>query len=270
MSFTNILDMHTHTDNSFDGHHSVMFMCESAVAKNLRAIAFTDHIEMDFFKEKSFDRTALQSFIDITKARSTFEGTLIVCVGIELGEATYNIKDSEDLLSKMKYDFVVASIHNLRNMEDFSCLDYKKYDIDKLLNKYFDDIIELSAWGKFDSLAHMTYPLRYISGVHKIPVDISKYQSKIDEALSLLAENDKALEINTSGLRQALGTTMPDESYVKRFKQLGGKMITIGSDAHYAEYIGSGIDTGMQIAKRCGFDCVTLFQNRQPIEIPIK
>ena len=116
----------------------------------------------------------------------------------------------------------------------------------------------------------MTYPLRYIVGKYNIPVDLSKYKDKIDEALKLLAEKDTALEINTSGLRQKLNKTLPDENIVRRFKQLGGKMVTIGSDAHYAEHLGSGIETGMEIAKRCGFDCVTLFQSRHPFEIPIE
>ena len=100
--------------------------------------------------------------------------------------------------------------------------------------------------------------------------DLSKYKDKIDEALKLLAEKDTALEINTSGLRQKLKATLPDEDIVRRFRQLGGKMVTIGSDAHYAEHLGSGIETGMEIAKRCGFDSVTLFQSRNPVEIPIE
>ena len=99
---------------------------------------------------------------------------------------------------------------------------------------------------------------------------MSKYKDKIDETLKLLAEKDTAREINTSGLRQKLKATLPDEDIVRRFRQLGGKMVTIGSDAHYAEHLGSGIETGMEIAKRCGFDSVTLFQSRNPVEIPIE
>ena len=103
-----------------------------------------------------------------------------------------------------------------------------------------------------------------------INVDLSKYQKKIDQILSLLAEKDKALEINTSGLRQKLKRTLPDESIVMRYKELGGKLITIGSDAHYAKHLGLGIGKAMDMAKRCGFDSVALFQSRNPMEIPIE
>ena len=99
---------------------------------------------------------------------------------------------------------------------------------------------------------------------------MSKFSDKVDEILSLLVKNEKALEINTSGLRQKLGKTMPEEDVVRRFKQLGGEFVTVGSDAHYAKDIGAGVDVGMEIAQRIGFDCVTLFQNRQPVQIPIE
>ena len=149
-------------------------------------------------------------------------------------------------------------------------LDYSQWDITDLMNKYFDELIKLARWAKFDTLAHMTYPLRYIVGEHGIPVDMSKFSDKVDEILSLLVKNEKALEINTSGLRQNLGKTMPEEDVVRRFKQLGGEFVTVGSDAHYAKDIGAGVDVGMEIAQRSGFDCVTLFQNRQPVQIPIE
>ena len=270
MKYKNIMDMHVHTDNSFDGYHSTMYMCESACESGIRAVAFTDHVESDCLYDQHYDKTALQSFFEATKARSVFNGKMIVCAGIELGEAHYVPENSDKLFEMYKYDFVLGSIHNLRNMPDFSQLDYSQFDVDALLTEYFNEIYSLAQWGKIDSLAHLTYPIRYISGVQKIKVDLEKYGKRIDEALSLLAEKDIALEINTSGLRQKLRKTMPDEDVVLRFRQLGGKLITIGSDAHKAEDIGRGVRKAMDIAKRCGFDSMALFQQRQPIEVPIE
>ncbi|HZJ78880.1 MAG TPA: histidinol-phosphatase HisJ family protein [Clostridia bacterium] len=271
--YKKILDMHTHTDNSFDGNHSTMFMCESAVQKGLRAVAFTDHVEIDYYKKNDFDRTAAQSYFEIVKARSAFRGKLIVCAGIEIGQPTYDIKTAEEVIALRNYDIVVGAIHNLRNMLDFWFLKYEEYSIEEindLIENYFDELLLLVKWNKFDTLAHLTYPLRYICGENNIPIDISRFSQKIDAILEELAKNEKALEINTSGLRQKLNETMPNEKIVNRFKQLGGKYITIGSDAHYAEHLGEGIVEGMKIAKRCGFDSVTLYQKREPIQIPIE
>jgi len=270
MSYKKILDMHTHTDNSFDGRHSTMFLCEHADLLGLRAVAFTDHVEMDSYLEKQFDRTALQSFFEISKARSAFRGRLIVCAGVELGQALYNQAHSEVLVEALPYDMILGSVHNPRGLEDYLFLDYSQFDIDQLLDNYFRELLLLTEWGRFDVLAHLTYPLRYIVGEHKIPVDMPRHQALIDQILRLLAETGKALEINTSGLRQKLGRTMPDEAIIRRFRELGGAFITIGSDAHRAEHLGLGIREGMDLALRCGFDRVTLYQNREPVQIPIE
>jgi len=272
MAYKNLLDLHTHTDNSFDGHHSAIFLCESAVERGLRAVAFTDHVEMDHFRGQNFDRTAKQSFFEIVKARSAFRGRLIVCAGVELGEPTYNLPEAEDLVQRYSYDVVIGSIHNLRGKNDFCLLPYEQYgdgDIDALLREYFDELLLLAQWGKFDVLAHLTYPLRYIVGEQKRPVDMALYRGQIDAVLEAAAQNGLALELNTSGLRQALGRIVPEEAIVRRFYELGGRRVTIGSDAHYAHQLGAHIEAGMDLALRCGFTHVTLYQKREPIAVEI-
>ncbi|MDR3312864.1 MAG: histidinol-phosphatase HisJ family protein [Oscillospiraceae bacterium] len=273
MAWKNRLDLHTHTDNSFDGNHSTTLLCETAAEKKLRAVAFTDHVEMDVYLEQHFDRTAKQSFFEIIKARSAFRGKLIVCAGVELGEPTYNLPEAEALLRQYSYDIVIGSIHNLRGRQDFWYLPYDSYDdatIAALLREYFDELLQLAAWGRFDTLAHLTYPLRYICGEHGFRVNLGDYAEQIDAILETAAHNKLALEINTSGLRQKLGKTMPEESVVRRFRELGGERITLGSDAHFAEHLGAGLEEGMELALRCGFTHMTLFQRREPIAIAIE
>ncbi len=273
MSYSKILDLHTHTDNSFDGHHSTMFLCESAELTGLRGIAFTDHVEIDCFHRDGHDRRAVQSYFETIKARSAFTGKLLVFAGVELGQAVYDIPTAEKLIASLNYDIVLGSIHNLRDMPDFCFLKYRKYnsaEIDNLLKEYFREEQLLADWGKADSIAHLTYPLRYICGEYGIAVNIGDYSNQIDGILKSIIKSGMALEINTSGLRQNLGKTMPDEDIIARYHELGGELITIGSDAHYAADLGAGIPDGMEIAKHCGFDKITFFQNREPIQIPIE
>ena len=268
--FKNIVDMHTHSINSCDGNCSVDDLCRSAVERGVKTIAFTDHVEIDTFFEGGYDKAAHGSVNDILKAKEKFKNELDICVGTELGEPTYNLELAEEFINKYDFDIIMCSVHNLWNKQDFCFLDYSGSSADKLLKEYFYELKLVADWGKFDSLSHLTYPLRYMVGEQKIKVDLTKYASDIDEILSLLIKNEKALEINTSGLRQLIGSTMPGEDVVRRFKQLGGKFVTVGSDAHYTEHIGAGINEGMEIAKRCGFDCVTIYKKHQPVEIPIE
>ncbi|MGI6247870.1 MAG: histidinol-phosphatase HisJ family protein [Acutalibacteraceae bacterium] len=268
--YKKIIDSHVHSDNSFDGHHSPMFLCEKAEELGLRALAVTDHIEIDYFRENNYQRTANQSHFETAKARSAFRGKLIVGVGVELGQPMYDRETADAFVKSKKYDFILAAVHNLRGKPDFMFLDYGVDKVEDVMEQYFKELQLVADWGNFDSLAHFTYPLRYIVGNHGIEVDLSKYSEEIDSILLSLVKNKKALEINTSGLRQALKRTMPGEDIVKRFKELGGEYITIGSDAHYANDLAAGIQEGMEIALRCGFECVSLYQGREPIQIPIE
>lgn len=271
MEYTNLIDLHTHTDNSFDGHHSAMFLCETACMKGLRAIAFTDHIEVDDFYHGNFDVTARQTYFYVANARSAFNGRLTVCNGIELGQPAYDIPIAEMLTEKYKYDIVIGSVHNLRNKKDFCYMNYdEETNYPDLVDEYFDEVLTMAKWGGFDTLAHLTYPLRYIVGEAKKPLDMKRYEDKIDAILRTVAEKGKALEINTSGLRQPLGSTMPGKDIVKRFREVGGEFVTVGSDAHYSEHLGAGIEEGMAIAKECGFNCISLFRQRTPTPIPIE
>ena len=101
-----------------------------------------------------------------------------------------------------RLDFVIASLHELKNKPYFYFLDYRTEDVPKLLEQYFSELLTLCQWGKFDVLGHMTYPLRYIEGEAGIPVDLSAYEEQIHECLQALVNNGCGLELNTSGLRQ--------------------------------------------------------------------
>lgn len=268
MAYRNLIDQHVHTDNSFDGHHNVVFICEKALENDLRGVAFTDHVEIDA-KDMALRKIAVPSYIETMKARNAFTGRLIVSAGIELGQAVYNKELSESILNSLKYDIVLGSIHNLPDMKDFFFLDYTQHDPDQLLEAYFRQVLELARWNGFDSLAHLTYPLRYIVGEQKMEVNLNRYEDIIREILKTLVQNEKALEINTSGLRQAIQDFLPQERYVRMFKDMGGKYITIGSDAHYAYDVGKGCAQGMKMAYDCGFREITLFERREPVQITI-
>ena len=228
-----------------------------------------DHCDIDG-KDMVVDELCLLQLKDLNDCINKYGDEIEILKGIEIGQGIYRKKETEALLKKYDYDFVLGSLHNLENMEDFFFLDYKNYDIDELLTRYFDGLLELCQWGAFDSLAHLTYPLRYIVAREKINVDMNKYQDVCDAIFEELIKNDKALEINTSGLFMDMKDTLPNISFVKRYKKLGGRYITVGSDSHYANRVCQGIEQGLGIARAAGFDSVTVFEKRQPRLITIE
>lgn len=269
MHFKNLYDMHTHSIHSFDGNDSCDMLCESAVKLGACGIAITDHCDIDG-ADMNVDELCPMQLTDLEQSSEKYEGRLDVIKGIEIGQGIYRKKETEYLLAKYPYDFVLGSLHNLENMEDFYFLDYSQFDVYELLGRYFNGLLELAQWGAFDSLAHLTYPIRYIVARDKIDVDLNRFDDVINTIFETLIKNEKALEINTSGLFMAMNDTLPNIKYVERFKQLGGKYITVGSDSHYADKVFRGIEQGYEIALKAGFDKITVFKNRQPILIDIK
>lgn len=273
MSYKNKTDLHMHTLSSFDGNYSAQEMCASAIEKGLATIAITDHYDVDFYEAHNLATRGETSYAGILAAREEFGDKIRLLRGIEIGQGTYDLPLTEKTLSRHEYDFVIGSIHNLRNMPDFGDLKYAEMtdnEIYSLLEKYFAEKLLLAKWNGFDTLAHLTYPMRYIVQSGRNNIDLSRFDDVTDEIFKTLIANGKALEINTSGLRQPIGKTMPTENYVRRFKELGGELLTIGSDAHFTEHVGANIDNGFEIAEKCGFAYVTYFENRKPVQVKIE
>lgn len=271
-----LCDVHTHSNNSFDAENSVDEMCNSAIAKGFYAIAITDHCEAPFIRFGynkefgDFSKRIPLSYSQTSVAKKKYEQNIKVLSGIELGEPMHDLECTKRALSFGDFDFVLASLHNLKNMDDFYYIDFSTCSISEILKLYFNELAETASFADFDSLAHLTYPLRYIFEKTGEYPDLSPYQSVIDDIYKTLISNNKALEINTSGLFKPIGTTLPDEFQIKRYRELGGKLITIGSDAHTANALGNGIKEGIMLAHKCGFDNYVIFEKRKPVFIPIE
>ena len=147
MNNTRLIDMHSHSDNSPDGTHSPMYMCEHAVDKGLRALAVTDHCEIDQFIAQKYASSVFHSYFETAKARNAFEGQLLVLIGLEIGQPFANTSLSEKIIEKYPYDFVIGSIHTPRGSElDIKDIDYSKIDVYKFMNDYFEELTELARW----------------------------------------------------------------------------------------------------------------------------
>lgn len=266
------IDLHTHSLNSPDADDSVRDMCLQAAKLGLFAYAVTDHCEMNDFERGGYRESTLRSLSEIKRVREQREKNFpILLRGVELGQALENRSLSDSFCDEIfpDTDFIIGSLHNLNKYPDFAFLDYSKENILDLMKRYFSELNDLVRWGRFDSLGHITYPLRYITGEAGISVDLEPVKDLIDEVLRFQAEQNRAIEVNTSGLRQKLGETMPPLWIVKRFRELGGRYVTVGSDAHCIDDLGKGIIDGVKLIKEAGFSHITYYQKHQPRLIPI-
>ncbi|MGI5896775.1 MAG: histidinol-phosphatase HisJ family protein [Oscillospiraceae bacterium] len=274
------IDLHSHSNFSPDADNSVYAMCSRAEALGLAAYAITDHCDMNGFMddngrpwitvEQMLERVR-SSLAEMRRVRTEKEWKLLLLKGIELGQPFENPQLANSFLDEIwdSTDFIIGSLHNITGCTDFAFLDYTQENIPELLERYFVELVELVRWGRFDALGHITYPLRYMIAQGR-EGDIAPYWGYIDDVLRTQAQNGKAIEINTSGLRQKMKQTMPPFSIVQRFRELGGEHVTIGSDSHCTADVGKGSAEAVVMLKEAGFSQLTYFVRHKPVQIPIR
>ena len=271
------MDCHTHTSLSPDGEGTVEQLCARAVTLGLSVLTITEHVEMNRFFSQSYYGTQPrnewefydhadvleQSLKKVTEMKEKYAKLKLLC-GMEMGQPNANFILSENTVRDDRLDFVIASLHELLDEEDFFNLDYTQKSIPSLLDAYFTQLFDICRWNQFDVLGHITYPLRYIEGEAGIPVDLTPYLEQIDACFRILIQNGKGIELNTSGFRQKYGKPFPTLELLRRYQSFGGEILTLGSDAHCAADLGKGIREGIELAKAAGFQYVCYFVERKP------
>lgn len=269
-------DNHSHSACSFDGESPMSAMCERALELGLYYYTVTDHCECNEYKYASdykgigYSGVVRKAYGEMEQCREQFP-SLRLLKGIELGQPVQNPEAARDALAGREYDCVIGSVHNIRGEKDFFHLGEEPMNqerMDSLLNRYFDEILEMLEWGGFDTLAHITYPLRYLAPPGSTP-SFDRYGSRVDAVLEALIRAGKGLELNTSRLLRKDAPRLPDAELFARYRELGGRLVTIGADAHCTENLAQGIDEGLDLLQQAGFTEFAVFVGRSPVMLSI-
>lgn len=277
------MDCHTHTGFSPDGSGTLTQLCHQARAINLPVLAVTEHVEMNrYFSQAhydtaprndwevfSHDQVLERSLTAMKRQQQENDENFTLLCGMEMGQPNSDFALSASVGKDKRLDFIIASLHEMLDWEDFFELDYSIYDADELLETYFEELYTIAKWGKFDVLGHITYPLRYMVGEAQVSVDMKQYEEPVREIFKKVVENGCGIELNTSGYRQKYGQPFPNEELLRWYKEAGGEILTFGSDAHCAEDLGKGIAQGVELAKKCGFTRASYYKKRNPIFITL-
>lgn len=264
-----LCDYHIHSKYSFDGDPSATpsAICEAAINNGLTNIAITDHLEANSEREGLYSPyDAKAAYEDIMQVKEHFGKKLNITYGVEIGQANQYPDVANSFLSEFPVEFVLASLHNLRGMQDFYFMDFSiisEDEIRKLYFSYLDEVLEIiNSIDRVDSIGHITYPHRYIAQAGKV-FDPLCFSDKLSEVFGLMISKDIALEINSSTHAKGLGFTMPQADILSLYRECGGRLITLGSDAHSPFAIGASIPYAAQLAKSVGFDSALVIRNGQ-------
>ncbi|MCX7614367.1 MAG: histidinol-phosphatase HisJ family protein [Clostridiales bacterium] len=265
-----LCDMHVHSQFSCDGVSAMEEICNSAIQKNLSHIAFTEHFDVtpELPDEKYYTDHEKERLLEFERLTKKNKKELDILFGIELGQPHHNPESAVRLLSENKFDFVLGSLHFYKSptgqYHDVYFVDYSVINPSIMFSNYFTDMQCMVEYGGFDVIAHLDYPLRVLKEYIDRPT-IKNYRDLVDLVLKIAVKKGIGLEIGTRGLLDWQQRVGPEEWVLKRYRELGGEIITTGSDSHSAEKVGYGIEEACAAAQRAGFSYITYFSKRKPV-----
>ncbi len=257
-----MFDCHMHTRVSFDGHDTGAAMAQAALAAGLQEICFTDHLDYDPLGQMgclAFSDEAYSAEYDALEVPG-----LTIRRGMEFGMTTDNREQFRKDVRRRPFDFVLGSIHFVDDLDVYYPEWWAGKTVFQAEQRYLEATLEcVRLHEDFDVLAHLTYISKTHSHPAPRPVPLELHRETVDEILRTLAEKGKGLELNTSGMDRC-GGFLPTAAYFRRFQELGGEIVTIGSDAHRTNRVGQYSFEACELLRDI-FGYVCTFKERRPI-----
>jgi len=273
-----IIDTHSHSDFSPDSKTKLKEMVAAAVSEGLAGIAITDHLDLktpDGDTRFTFDIAKQQNEID--EIRNSYEISnglnsnndnygIEILKGIEIGLQSHNLEDIKEYVQGCTFDSIIASIHFVDGVDPYYGSYYEGLTEKKAYGRYLELMYSLiTTYQDFDILGHYDYIARY-APYAKYSILYKDYSDIFDSIFKYLVYNGKALEINTNTYRTRNGKTpVLDPHILKRYLDLGGEFITLGSDAHTTDRIGEQFSHYLKLAYDCNFRYITHYKERKPV-----
>lgn len=261
-------DTHMHCNFSGDSDALPEDMVASAKRKGLDGICFTDHLDLDYKEEPGlFDLDLPAYYRKISELQKTSD--FPIRFGIEMGLQPHLAETHNKLIAEYPFDFVIGSSHVVNGIDPYYPSYYEGKTERQAYMEYFESILTNLAYDvDFDVYGHIDYVVRYGPN-RNANYSYEAYQDVIDEILRTLLRKDKGLELNTAGFKYGLGHPNPTEAILKRYRDLGGEIITIGADAHKPEHVAYDFEKVPGILQEAGFRYYTVFRKRKAQFLPL-
>lgn len=264
-------DFHVHSHFSSDSEADTESIILSAITKGLNTICITEHNDFDFPLNENGEVEYLldtQSYrAKLFELREKYKSKIEVLFGVELGLMPYLAQRCTDFVNANDFDFVIGSSHLCNGLDPYYSDFWATRTDEQGCGEYFTAVSDcVKSCNCFDVYGHLDYIVRYGHSKTYNPADFSDI---IDEILRLLIAGGKGIEINAGGLRHGLEQANPHEAVLKRYRELGGEIITVGSDSHTESDVAYRFDRAEEILLNCGFKYYSVFRQRKPQMIKI-
>ena len=269
-------DYHVHTEFSDDSVYPLETVIQDTIRMGMDEICITDHVdygikedwdcghEIAYRDGEPFANVDYPKYMArIREMQDLYGGQISVKTGLEFGVQTHTISQFETLFHRYPFDFIILSIHQVEDKE-FWTQDFQKGRTQQEYNeRYYEEMLEVvKKYKDYSVLGHMDLITRYDeAGIYPF----EKIQPLVEEILKIVIADGKGIELNTSCHRYGLKYTTPFVKLLKLYRDLGGSILTLGSDSHKPEHLGTYIKEGKKILKDLGFTRFCTYERMCPV-----
>lgn len=262
-------DCHLHSSFSGDSHTPMEEMILQGIAQGMDTMCFTEHNDFDYPDREGLDGTIFllntDSYLyELIRLKEKYADKIRILFGVELGLQPECLRQNAVYAKSYEFDFLIASSHICHGKDVYYPDFYQGRSTKQALQEYFESTLEnIRKFSNFDVYGHLDYAVRYAPEKDK-DYSYSVYSDIYDEILKLLVEKGKGIELNTGGIKKGMADFHPCMGVLKRYLELGGEIITIGSDSHDTQHIADSFDRAAEVLKACGFRYYCVFEKRVP------
>lgn len=263
-------DTHIHTAFSGDCTTPARIQVERCLSLGMTELCITDHHDYATGMTEEIFLLDFSSYLfQLRSLQEEYSDRIRIGIGVELGLQIHIQDYLEQLTRSLDVDYIIGSCHFIDQMDPYYPSFFQGRTERAAYERFFEvSLKRIQTLSCFDSFGHLDYVVRYGPATNQ-NYSYFAYQDYIDPILKTLIEKGIALECNTAGFKYGLSHPNPTEDILRRYRQLGGEQITLGSDAHTPEYIGHAFDRTKAILIDCGFRYLTVYHHRQPQNIPL-
>lgn len=256
-----MFDYHMHSDFSADCNTPMEKTIESAIEKGLTEITFTEHIDYEYPDPTIvFDLDLEKYDRKIKQMQQKYNKQISLKKGVEIGVQPYLLERYHKLLKQEQFDFIICSMHTVNKQGLHSGDVFRDNTVEAAYQLYYEELLYcVENFDAYNILGHLDLVKRYKA----LDVD-NNFHDIIQTIFDNIIPKGKGIEVNTSGFRYGIKNAMPSKDILQLYKDAGGEIITVGSDAHFADDVGYRVKEMYQLLDEIGFKYVATFTNREP------
>lgn len=258
-------DCHMHTRFSTDGLMDADEACKTAIKLGLEGVAFTDHLDYDYPGEENFLIDFDKYFVAMEAMHKRYGDRLRIISGVEAGIQPHVIGETLRTIHRWPFDYVLASVHIIDGEDPYWKEYYRNKSKKEAYSRYLEGICSMiRELDSFDMLGHMDYIIRNAAYKDRT-LKYSDHSDLFDMIFKELIVKGRGFEINTGTYRDKRPDAVFDTQLLRRYRELGGELVCLGSDAHRTDQIAAGFDCFARMLQDAGFRYTVYFENRKPV-----